>query len=300
MVGSSRFGFVVKTVLAAAFLCSGYAVPVVANDRLFPDTQKVVYGQKKKHEFGSSWYIRGSAAWSRDKTPALFSNGILAAPSRPENSWNVSIGFGYKINNWFRTDVTLGIRQDKTVNTTSAGTFACPLEVRGVDQLNPDGSTTPIGITALENQCRQTQNASLRRMTVMFNAFIDLGTWSGVTPFVGVGVGGAYGRVRAISRWIDTANNMPYAATLTAPGGYPLTWLPFDKGYQFGVQNKYRNMSKSQLNFAWALMAGFAFDVSPNAKLELSYRYLNMGKWGQATSANVAHDYRIGFRYMID
>lgn len=297
MTRLSRFAFVV-----AGFATAGLCLPAAAADmRLFPDTQRVVYGKQKKHEFGSSWYIRGSAAWSRDKLPALFSNGMLAPTvSAPDNSWNVSIGFGYKINNWFRTDVTMGYREEKSVQTSSVGTFACPIEVRGVDLLNPDGSTTPIGITALENQCRERQEATMRRGTLLFNAYVDLGTWGGITPFVGAGIGAAYGRIRATYNWFDTANNLGYTATLTAPGGYPINWLPFDKGYQFGVQNKVQIMNKNQLNLAWALMAGFAFDVSPHAKLELSYRYMNLGKWGQSTSANVVQDYRLGFRYMID
>ena len=37
-------------------------------------------------------------------------------------------------------------------------------------------------------------------------------------------------------------------------------------------------MERSTTNFAWALMAGLDFNVTQNLKLELGYRYLNMGK----------------------
>ena len=33
----------------------------------------------------------------------------------------------------------------------------------------------------------------------------------------------------------------------------------------------------SRTSFAWALTAGFDYDLAPNLKLELSYRYLNLG-----------------------
>jgi len=299
MNGTARIAAIV-----AGLYCAGFATGAVAADKLFPDPTPVYYNGKKQ-EFGTGWYLRGDVSWSRDNVPALFADGNLANAPKARNMWAASIGFGYKINNWLRTDLTLDYRQAKATSMTSANTFACPLEVRGMYQENPDGSRTNIGIFAVENQCRSTQNARLQRGALLANAYLDLGTWSGVTPFVGAGIGVAYGRIRATYDWIDTANNGPYQANLVAPGDYPVIWRDvngnvINPGYQFGQQSKYRVMNRSSFNLAWALMAGLAVDVSPNAKLELSYRYMNMGKWGEATKANVAHDYRIGFRYMID
>ncbi len=45
-------------------------------------------------------------------------------------------------------------------------------------------------------------------------------------------------------------------------------------------------------------MAGLSFDVFPHTKLDIGYRYLNLG-----TVQNVrldAHEARAGLRYMID
>src|SRR4030088_1583867 len=80
----------------------------------------------------------------------------------------------------------------------------------------------------------------------MANAYVDLGTWWCLTPFVGVGIGGAYN-------------------TLSLS--------------DFGVPTPGRGFStdKAELNLAYALHAGFSYAVTQNFKVELAYRYLNMG-----------------------
>ena len=72
---------------------------------------------------------------------------------------------------------------------------------------------------------------------------------------------------------------------------------------------------KDTTKFAWALHAGVGMDLSPNAKLELAYRYLNMGK-AEAGGLNCFnavvcpdtayslkeidwHDIKLGLRWML-
>jgi opacity protein-like surface antigen len=69
--------------------------------------------------------------------------------------------------------------------------------------------------------------------------------------------------------------------------------------------------SKSKTNFAWAVMAGLAYDVNERLKLELGYRYINMGDLkgmngcGNPTCGIIglkdvdAHEFRIGMRWML-
>ncbi len=98
-----------------------------------------------------------------------------------------------------------------------------------------------------------TYHASKNEWVVLANAYVDLGTWWCVTPFIGAGVGGA--RV-SINNFTDQG-----LANLGA-GALP--------GLAFGD-----NVSK--WNLAWALHAGLAYRVSPNFTVELAYRYLDMG-----------------------
>ena len=113
------------------------------------------------------------------------------------------------------------------------------------------------------------------------NAYVDLGTWNCFTPFVGFGVGGA--RV--------TMNNLSDINPSLA-------------GYGIG-----RN--PSEWNFAWALHAGVAYNVSKTFKVELAYRYLNMGSITDtidcANTCNPdsykfsklsSHDVKLGFRWL--
>ncbi|MGE3246394.1 MAG: outer membrane protein [Beijerinckiaceae bacterium] len=285
--------------LAAGMLLSLAGNAVAADRPLFSEDAPVVYGEKRQ-EFGSGWYLRGDVSWSRDKAPQLFVDGTFNDPPKQRNIFKGGLGFGYKFNNWFRTDITADYVAPQNVNGVSPG-FICPIEIRGMNDANGD----PIGIFAVENTCRSVQQTSLQRGVMLANAYLDLGTWAGVTPFVGAGAGMAYGRVRGSFDWYDTANNGPYSANLVVPGGFPFIYLdnlgnPIVRNYQFGPQNHYRGLSQTKFNFAWALMAGLAIEVSPNAKLEVGYRYMNLGKWGESKTANTSHDVRVGFRYMID
>jgi len=87
----------------------------------------------------------------------------------------------------------------------------------------------------------------LKSWVFLANAYVDLGTWNCFTPFVGAGVGAAY---NTLSDFTD----MGIGTT----------------GFGFG-----RNTS--EWHPAWALHAGVAYNVSKNLKVELAYRYLNLG-----------------------
>jgi opacity protein-like surface antigen len=129
-------------------------------------------------------------------------------------------------------------------------------------------------------------NGRISAMTFLANGYIDLGTWHGLTPFVGAGVGFANVKVSGLT---DSGVN----ATLA--------------GFSPVATSYYGDRSKT--NFAWALMAGVGYDVSERLKLELGYRYVNMGSIkGIAGCGNPscgivgyndidAHEFRLGMRW---
>ena len=88
----------------------------------------------------------------------------------------------------------------------------------------------------------------------MANAYVDLGTWWCVTPFIGAGIGTSYNRISGF-RDDGLSNNFgvprPSSVTYAADSG---KW-----------------------NFAWALHAGLAYRVTPDVTLELGYSYMNLG-----------------------
>lgn len=126
---------------------------------------------------------------------------------------------------------------------------------------------------------------------LLANAYIDLGTWNNFTPFVGAGVG--FARI-GFSNWQDVCHSC---------GGNPA-----NNGISFAGDT-------SKWNFAWALHAGVSYKVSKNFAVELSYRYLDMGKattgsWvaydfsetlpGSTADRLTSHDIRLGLRMNFD
>ena len=76
------------------------------------------------------------------------------------------LGVGYQFNNWFRADVT--------------GEYRGNSQFFGTDRITFTGG---VGT--------DTYHGSKSEWVVLANAYVDLGTWWCMTPFIGAGVGGA-------------------------------------------------------------------------------------------------------------
>lgn len=212
------------------------------------------------------WYLRGdiglgtqtASRWHYNPNPPT---GITTATYQHTLSSTMFIGagIGYAFNSWFRADATLEYR--------SGGRFT------GRDILAGPGGN-------FENVL----HSNMSSLVAMLNGYIDLGTWWGITPYVGAGVGYAWNR---LSPTFDTG-------------------VVVGVGAASGVIN-----GGTMGNFAWSLMAGMAWDVSASTKIELGYRYLNMGHFRSGAPCPlcttavvnyqirdvVAHDIKIGLRY---
>lgn len=260
-------------------------------------------GPQERLEFGTGWYLRGDISWAREKTPVIFPDGSLGQSTKLQNGYTFGIGGGYKFNNWFRADMTYDYLKEVNVNARSAN-FTC------YDSINPvnDINGVLVALHAQANSCYSRQQGRLTRHVLLANGYLDLGSWSGVTPYVGAGVGTAYGHVGANYNWYYAANDNPYTANLVYPNPSPLpeVWLDANGNpiarpiNNFGVQNHRATLNRRNFNLAWAFMAGIAYDVSPNAKIDMGYRFLNLGTFGAGNKAARVSEYRIGFRYMID
>ena len=115
--------------------------------------------------------------------------------------------------------------------------------------------------------------------TVMANAFYDLGSYRGFVPYVGAGIGVALHDMQHVH--IE----------------HPLSPNP-----QFG---------ETKADLAWSLMAGFGYQLSSRAILDVGYRYINMGSAHSDTEDVVlggpnprlvvddmtAHEFKVGLRY---
>ena len=128
------------------------------------------YAAPVVEDFGG-WYLRGDIGFSNQRVDRL--NNALDATvtsSVQTNNFNTAgifgLGVGYRFNNWFRADVTG--------------------EYRGNSQFfGKDVNTFPGGVGT------DTYHGTKSEWVVLGNAYVDLGTWWCVTPFIGAGVGGA-------------------------------------------------------------------------------------------------------------
>jgi len=84
------------------------------------------------------------------------------------------------------------------------------------------------------------------------NVYLDLGTWWDITPFVGAGAG--FSRV--------TIHSFRDAGTTGVAGSPTMAFAD----------------AASKWNFAWAVHAGLAYQVTKNFTVELAYRYVSLGK----------------------
>jgi opacity protein-like surface antigen len=222
---------------------------------------------------GGNWYLRGDVGVGIDDltqqgstfNPANVPPGIAYKNSSLDDSAFIDGGVGYRFNQYFRVDATGEYRaaaQYSAIETYNQGFFFRPK----TNQQNAD-----------------VYRGNVRVVDGLVNGYVDAGTWYGITPWAGGGVGIANINAGSV---IDNGEG----------GGI---------GY---------SSSKSTTNFAWAVMAGLDFQVTRNLVFEVGYRYLNVGSYASGAIAcqnespcpnEVQHhklaynDIRLGLRYIL-
>jgi opacity protein-like surface antigen len=181
-------------------------------------------------DFGG-WYLRGDIGFSNQRvshldTPGYHDPGITVPPTIGlgfDTAGIFGIGAGYRFNNWLRVDVT--------------GQYRGNANLHGLDIVSFNGAV--IGTDEY--------HGSKSEWLVLANAYVDLGTWWCMTPFVGAGVGASR---NTISNFVDI--NTPNLSVAFTPAA-------------------------SKWDLAWALHAGVAYRVNSSLTLELAYSYVNLG-----------------------
>lgn len=227
-------------------------------------------------DVGGSWYLRGDVGVGftdygktdiKTLVPGYPTTGYVGRQKELGDQVFLGAGVGYEFSSWLRFDVTGEYR------TKSAWRY-----------LEQDKNFGPANYNLTTGK--------MSSAVGLANAYFDLGTWYGLTPFVGAGVG--------------IAHHMFDGVSDIGQGGY---------AGGIGIAKE-----KDTTKLAWALHAGLGYFVSPNLKLELAYRYLNMGdaRAGtivcQGTAASCgspvlqtsyklrdvdSHDFKIGMRWLL-
>jgi opacity protein-like surface antigen len=219
-------------------------------------------------EFGG-WYLRGDIGMTNQSVKTL-ENAVTtqSAGLGFDSATLFGVGVGYQFNNWFRGDV-IGQYRGKA-NFHGASYFSAP---GGFDFAN-------------------NYSGSKSEYLVMANAYVDLGTWWCVTPFIGAGVGASYNK---ISGFRDDGIG-------SGGGGFTSSSTYFE--------------DNGKWNLAWAAHAGLAYKVNQNVTLELAYSYVDLGSaqpgnfraYDNSSSGPTSirfkditsHDLKLGVRWNLD
>lgn len=235
-------------------------------------------------EIGGGWYLRGDVgvgATSVEKIKTTIPGGVSLPPGYGVDQKSVSdqffagAGVGYQFNHFLRGDITGEYRGGSHVSFNDSYNA---YDFNG-DQIF-DSQGKPY-------KSLDFYNGNISSVVVMANGYVDLGTWYGVTPFVGAGAGYAF----------HTMSGFNDVGAGGATGG-------------FGVAP-----DKKSTSFAWSAQAGLSYAVTPHLSLELAYRYMNLGsvKSGNVSCFNdpgcvyasyrvkeiTSQDVKIGMRWLL-
>jgi opacity protein-like surface antigen len=206
-------------------------------------------------DFGG-WYLRGDIGFSnqsvnniRNTNAALNASvSSLQETTGFDTGGTYQLGAGYQFNSWFRVDVT--------------GEYRGNTNFHGLDLITFPNS----GVTGFGSDVYSAQKSE---WLFLANAYVDLGTWYCITPYIGAGIGTAR---------VQIANFTDSGVSSLSGGGVGPSLVSAQTG--------------SEWNFAWALHAGLAYKVTPNMTVELAYSYVNLGNG--TTGVDSAFDGSVG------
>jgi opacity protein-like surface antigen len=176
------------------------------------------------------WYLKGFVGAANPHVGDIFAeefkfNDFVVEHKDIKSSPLFGLGFGYDTGHYFRFDITGEYR--------GSAVFLAQDKYPGPNGFI-DGGTNEY-------------TADIESWVGLANAYVDLGTWHCVTPYVGGGIG--FASISVL--------------------GYKDVNVP-NLGVAYGRDN-------TDTNFAWAAYAGLSYKVTPGLTIDLSYRYTDLG-----------------------
>lgn len=244
-----------RQALMALLLASAAGPALAADLPAVEEAPPVVEYQPAPAAFGG-WYIRGDLDyhWLDYKEGDYITYGehpdTGTLHGDLDESWSIGGGVGYQINDYLRTDLTADYLGDADFDGYTRGYCG-------------------------EEECSSSDKSSMDAWLLLANAYVDLGTYYGFTPYLGAGIGGAY------VKWDDLKNTIGHDTT-THDGN-------------------------DDWRFAAALMAGASYCLTENLDVDVGYRFAHVEGGEMFSYANGAgpgwddglniHEVRAGLRY---
>ncbi len=186
-------------------------------------------------EVGSGWYLRGDVTYV--VSDPLYEFTILGEDTR-NNRFGGSVGIGYHFNDILRGDISAGLLASDRFSVAGGG---------------------------------ERFDAKHDAWYGMANAYLDLGTVSGFTPYIGAGAGLMHTR----------------------------------QGYDYSVGGtSVFAFQENQTNFTYALNAGINYQVADNVSLDFGYQYVDSPRAEYLNTDTLTidrgidyHQIKVGLRY---
>lgn len=200
-------------------------------------------------ETSAGWYLRGDIGITRNMPPPMSWNGVSESDRSAAGAATGDVGIGYRFNDNFRTDLTL----DFLASHRISGAY--------------DATT--------RDHLDQTSFA------LMANGYYDLMKVSGITPYIGAGIG--------VAR-VDSGTATRDISGLAT--------------YTFGGSMRYA--------LSAAAMAGFSIDIGHGLQADFGYRlaWVDRSRTGLESTGtligpikvddSLSHQFRVGLRYYVN
>ena len=261
---------------ASALVLLLAASQATAADDEILDAPEVVISAAKTG--GTGFYLRGDigyAGWTHEGTPSLrvfdagsgTYDGVSFDDARFGKPFSGALGIGYQFNDMIRADVTTDYFEGRFEGAADLG--------------------APCAGEAAGTSCEIGADAPFKAVGLMANAYADLGTLAGFTPYIGGGLGATH------LRWSDaTADFSCIDGTAVCSGG-PGASVPTE--------------GEDGWRFTYALMAGLSYDVSERLKIDVGYRYSHIASGDMFGGGGVQgrdegfgrHEVRAGLRLSL-
>lgn len=247
----------------AALVGAAFLLPLSAG-ALAADLPEIPPPYQPPVAVGHNWYLRGDIGLAAQHFDGL-DNALFAGAAgfqwldtgQFDGAPTFQLGVGYRHDDHWRFDLTGEYR-------------------------------SKAAFSALDTYTGGTNDYTAKKDEWLFlvNGYYDIGTWHGVTPYVGAGIGAS---LNTISDFRDV--NVP------------------NHGVAYGG-------TASQWNFAWALHAGLGIQATDNIAIDLGYSFVSLGDahsgdliaydgtnsvYNPMYFKNIySHDFKLGVRYSFD
>lgn len=190
----------------------------------------------------SGLYLRGDlgyTGWTGEGDPTLRTAAAGALSTAPFDSERFGharsggVGLGAQITDTFRVDLTAERFASDFSGSATVASF-CAGQAAGT-------------------ACAQSFKGDVTGTSLMANAYVDLATLAGFTPYLGAGLG--------VTR-LDFGG---FSASSTCLAGTGACAAPLSSGEALSGIDSWR--------FSYALMAGLSYDITDRIKLDLGYRF---------------------------